>query len=415
MSWWSKLFSRKASEPSEPPEPPGRREEPRAKWLPADQNRFGVPVLDLIAVTGKLISTSTDPQRAAMAVSWTSKFVADLAPEFASAESLACELRYPAERDLPDGWLFAPSQMEQKWAIAYRDEAIYLMRSWTGVVSAVGRARRDGDEIVVERVERVDDTLSMLGDSIEIFDWILRAHALGQQVPLPIAGDAVPMLEAEPLRAFSLFGHIATCAATSWSPPPPPRALRSTSDVVTAVRNEDEARVRALVAGGASLDARSAVAGYTALHVAAIRGSVAMTQLLLELGANPNVLADRGMCVLITAVAHRAPMEMLELLAKRSAVATPNAEGFGLLHAIAETDHAEYLAWGLARGLDLEGRTRHGHTPLHVAAALGHVAALRALLAAGADREAKDPHGRTARDIAIAENKPASVSELDSG
>jgi ankyrin repeat protein len=140
-----------------------------------------------------------------------------------------------------------------------------------------------------------------------------------------------------------------------------------------------------------------------------------MTQLLLELGANPNVLADRGMCVLITAVAHRAPMEMLELLAKRSAVATPNAEGFGLLHAIAETDHAEYVAWGLARGLDLEGRTRHGHTPLHVAAALGHVAALRALLAAGADREAKDPHGRTARDIAIAENKPASVSELDSG
>src|SRR5262245_42677329 len=241
MSWWSKLFSPRQPEPKQPepkqpepeqPEPkqPERPEEPRATWVPADQNRFGVPVLDLIAVTGKLLSVSTDPKRAAMAVSWTSTLVAPLALEFASAESLPCELRYPAERDLPDGWLFAPSKMEQKWAIAYRDAAIYLMRSWTGLVAAVGRTRREGDEIVVERVELVDDLLRMFGDPIEVFDWILRAHALGQQVPLPIAKDAAPMLEAEPLKAFSLFGHVATCAATSWSPPPPPRGLRSTSD-----------------------------------------------------------------------------------------------------------------------------------------------------------------------------------------
>lgn len=102
-----------------------------------------------------------------------------------------------------------------------------------------------------------------------------------------------------------------------------------------------------------------------------------------------------------------------DLLAKHGAVVTPNADGFGLLHAIAETDHAEYLEWALARGQDLEARTKHGHTPLQVAAGLGHLAALRALLAAGADRAAKDPQGRTARDIAVAENKPAAVAALD--
>jgi ankyrin repeat protein len=64
-------------------------------------------------------------------------------------------------------------------------------------------------------------------------------------------------------------------------------------------------------------------------------------------------------------------------------------------------------------GLDLEARTRHGHTPIHVAAALGHVAALRGLLAVGADQLAKDPAGRTARDIALAEAKPASLKALD--
>jgi ankyrin repeat protein len=71
------------------------------------------------------------------------------------------------------------------------------------------------------------------------------------------------------------------------------------------------------------------------------------------------------------------------------------------------------LVWGLTRALDLEARTRHGHTPLHIAAALGHISAPRALLDAGADRAAKDPEGTTARDIATAENKPASVEALD--
>jgi hypothetical protein len=407
MSWWSRLSGGKQQ-----PEPE-RREGPRAQWVPADQNRFGIPVLDLIAVTGSLLSASKDPKNAATAMSWPSRLVADLDLPMTSAVSLPCELRYPAERDLPEGWLYVPSKMEEKWAIAHRDGAIHLIRSWTGAVGAVGRLRRDGDDVVVERVELSDDTLRMFGDPIETFDWIVRAHALGQEVPLPVAEDAARMLEATPLAVFSLFGHVATCAATRWSPPPPPRPLRSTGDVVTAVRVEDEPRIRALAAGGASLDARSPVLGYTALHVAVVKGSVPLTRLLLELGANPNTLGDRDACAQITAVVHRAPLEVLELLAKHGAIATPNADGFGLLHAIAETDHPEYLAWGLARGLDLEARTRHGHTPLHIAAALGHVSALRALLGAGADRAAKDPEGKTARDIATAENKPASVEALD--
>lgn len=409
MSWWSKILGKKPPEQRE-----GPREPPRAVWVPADQSRHRVPVLDLFAVTGKLLSTTTDPGNAATAISWASRFVADLELELPSAESLACELRYLAERDLPDGWLYVPSEMEQKWAIAYRGAAIYLIRSWTADVKAAGWVRREGDEIVVERVELADDTLRMFGDPIETFDWIVRAHALGQQVPLPVTGAAAAMLESAPLAVFSLYGHVAKCAATSWSPPPPP-PLRSTGDVVTAVREEDEARVRALVAAGASLGARSAVLGYTALHIAAVKRSVALTRLLLELGADPNVLADRNACTLIAAVVYRAPIEVLDLLAEHGAVASPNADGFGLLHAIAETDHAEYLAWGLANGQDLEARTRHGHTPLQVAAALGHVAALRALLAAGADRAAKDPEGRTARDLAVAEGKPASVAALDAG
>lgn len=410
MSWWAKIFKK--------PRPEHRGEQPRALravWVPAADNRFGVPVLDLLAVTGQLISTSSDPRSAATAMSWSSKLVADLELALTSADSLACELRYRAQRDLPDGWLYVPLQMEDKWAIAYRGATISLIRGWTGEVKAAGRVRRDGDDLVVERLDLADDTLRMFGDPIETFDWIVRAHALGQHVPLPIDREAAHELESTPLLAFSAFGHVAMCAATSWSPPPPSQPLRSTGDLVTAVRLEDEGRVRALVAGGAALDARSRVLGFTALHVAAVKGSVALTQLLLEAGADPNTLADRETCALITAVVHRAPIEVLDLLARHGAVATPNADGFGLLHAIAETDHAEYLAWGLARGLDLEARTEHGNTALQIAAGLGHIAALRTLLAAGADRAAKDAAGRTALDIAIAEGKPAAVAALERG
>jgi len=397
------------------PKPDAERgPERRASWIPAADNRFGVPILDLIAVTGDVVSTTNDPQEAARSLSWSSTLVTDLSLEMTNRGSFDCDLLYVAEATLPDGWLFTPSAMEQKWAIAYRDHAIYLLRSWTGEVKAIGRTRRDAGRLVIERIELADDTLQMFGDPIEVFDWILRAHALGDVVPLPVTSDGAAILESAPLSMFSLFGNVASCATTRWSPARPERSLRSTGDIITAVRSGQETRVSALVNAGASLDARSPVGGLTALHVAVIQGSVALTRLLLELGADPNALADGGASTLITAVVHRVPLEILDLLATHGAVATtPNADGFSLIHAIAETDHAEYIPWSRMHDLDLEARTKHGHTALHIAAALGHVTALRALIAVGADRGAKGPSGETARDIALAEGKFGSVAALD--
>ena len=82
-----------------------------------------------------------------------------------------------------------------------------------------------------------------------------------------------------------------------------------------------------------------------------------------------------------------------------------NIDGFGLLHAAAETNRPEIVAWLAGRGLALEARTARDLTPLHIACGLGHVDAARGLIAAGADVSAPSPLG-TPRQIAEKEGHP---------
>ncbi|MGD0679976.1 MAG: ankyrin repeat domain-containing protein [Polyangiaceae bacterium] len=80
---------------------------------------------------------------------------------------------------------------------------------------------------------------------------------------------------------------------------------------------------------------------------------------------------------------------------------------------LAEVNRPEPLTWLLSLGVDLEARTKNGHTPLHIAAALGHVEALEALLDAGADIGALTPSGQTARDIAKEEGKANTFGAIE--
>jgi hypothetical protein len=398
MPWWKNLFGNPA--PGDKSKATTLAKE-QAQWVPADQNRFGVPILDLIRVTGGLMSTSQDLKEAEMSVSWTSKLAGEVLMDVVPVESLACDLRYATDGDLPDGWLFIPSAMEQKWAIAYCGRRVVMLRSWTGRAVVAGHARRDGKDLVVERIDIGDPSFATFGAPVATFDWMVRAHALKQVVPLPVSEDGARLLEAMPLAVFGPFGQVATCAATTWAPTEPSAPLRSTSDLVQAVRTDRPDRVDQLAAAGVSLNARSPLGGYTALHVAAVKGSLTFTQQLLDLGANPNVPADRSASVFVTALVHKAPLDLMKVLVARGAdPSSTNADGFGALHALAEVNRPEALGLLLALGLDLEARTRHGHTPLHIAAALGHVQAVEALVAAGAAVHARAPSGQTAREIA---------------
>ena len=426
MSWWSRLkiwfggdtaapeaaddapVSPPVSPPAPQPEPPG------VSWLAADQNRFGVPVIDLTPITQNMLSTTRNPQATAKAVSWNRSIGEELSGEITVAKEHPCTLRYPAETILPDGLLYLPQKMEDKWVIAWRDGQIRMARSWTGEVLIVADARHEGDALVVDRIKVTEDNpLPIFGDPVQIFDWILRTHALGEILPLPVDSDGADLLLRVPLSVFSPFGRKAVCAAKVWDPPPPSRPLRSDGAMLRAVGTSDLARIQTLYEAGEPLSPPGTFGGYTPLHLAVLRGNVAVITLLLDLGADVNALADRAMSALVVGLVHKAPLDVLQLLVARGADPHhQNTEGFNAMHALAEINRSEVLPWLLSLGLDLETTTRHGHTAVHIAAALGHVDALNALLEAGARPDAPSPGG-TPREVATAEGKPESVSALD--
>lgn len=423
-SWWQRLKRKLGSPGSEPRREPGLESEERADapreralWLAADANRFGMPVLDLISITGQLLSVTTDPSVAARAVSWgrSSGAELDLTP-LNGVAPLTCSLRYPAEPLLGDGLLFTPQEMEHKWVIALRGQLLIAARSWTGEVAAIADVRREGHELVVERVRlREGLGLAELGDPLQIFDWLIRSHALGQSWPLPVDEQGAATLEHTPLIAMSSFGYMAKCAARSWDPPAPDRPLRSDGPLMQALRAGERECVRELLAAGAPVDAPSPTLGLRPLAVAVIQKDIELIDLLVSAGADPNLGDERGLVPLGRAVVHGGDIALLErLVAAGARTDAINHDGFGLLHAVAETNRAELVGWMLDHGVALEGRTRHDHTPLHIASALGHVEAARALLDAGADRSATSK-GQDALAIARERNQPAIVELLQQG
>jgi hypothetical protein len=412
-SWWKKIFapgSDKARAPG-----PAAPQQPRASWLAAGDrgNPFDVPMLDLMLLQDYL-ATSQDPQLAARSVSWRRSTGAELEPDgVIRLPPFACELRYPCARSLPDGILYAPPSMDEKWVLALRAGRVLAARSWTGAVEAIAETRRDGDTLVLEGLRVLESSaLRMFGPVVEVFDWLVRSHALGQRIPLPVSDEGGALLEEAPLNGFSAFGKVLFCATKSWRPPPLTRPLRSDGEVMVAARKGELAALEEAVKSGADVDAPGTFAGYTALHLAIVRKDLALFDALLRLGANPAAMADRQTHALSIAVVHKAPMPIFEALARSALdLAAPNEDGFTALHAAAEVSFPEIVPWLVQHGLSMDARTKHGHTPLHVACGLGHREVAESLLAAGANPHAASPGG-TPLDVAKAENKPALVELL---
>lgn len=126
--------------------------------------------------------------------------------------------------------------------------------------------------------------------------------------------------------------------------------------------------VEDLASDAALATARSAD-GYTALHFAAFFGKSEAARLLLDAGAEVNVVSDNEMRV------------------------QP-------LHSAAAGRHHEVCRVLLTAGADVDATQQHGYTPLHAAAQHGDVELVELFLSAGADPAAALDDGATPADLA---------------
>src|SRR5262245_31849226 len=95
---------------------------------------------------------------------------------------------------------------EEKWVLALRGGGL-AARSLTGSVAVIARLQRNGGEVHVHGLQIAKTSgLEVLGDPVQMFDWLVRSHALKQVVPLPVSDDGAGWLEVQPHVAFSLFG-----------------------------------------------------------------------------------------------------------------------------------------------------------------------------------------------------------------
>lgn len=380
------------------------RSRPQAHWLEPDDpgNPFGVRLLDLMSNL-QMLSTTQDPALAARAVSWKPGMQRDVEVDI-EGETRRCALRYPAARELPDGMLYRPEQMEDKWVIALRDGRLAIARSWTGDTKAVAAARHVGDALELDSVTFTEGSgFEALGDPVAAFDWVIRSHALGARIPFPASAEGADVLSKAPLAGFSIHGRQLFCAAVDYEPGSPSGCLFSDGDLAAAVCSGDAEGVREALAAGAPVNAPTRFSdGAPVLHLALMLHPE-LVELLLDAGADVNAATRRGSTPLMAAASSGAERAVLDRLLSAGAEQTATDEaGFTAAHVAAQFGRVNVLEALVDHDASLSAATKGGLTPLHVAAGLGNVEVVEWIVGRGVDPRTPSPLGDP---LAIAEKE----------
>ncbi|MEL6548273.1 MAG: hypothetical protein AAFQ82_26845, partial [Myxococcota bacterium] len=208
MSWWKRMFGRGSTEASEADEA-GSSNEPgaseRAEWMEAGApgNPYDLRILNLM-VTQSIMATSSDPAAASRAASWGASTGEELDPTHVLAQpAQPCALEFPCASVLPNGLLYAPPSMDQKWVLAWRDGHLLIARSWTGEVDAVLVGEKKNERLSFSAVHLSAESPLRVDNSVEVLDWLIRCHALDEKHPYPADEGQADLFENVPLTAFS--------------------------------------------------------------------------------------------------------------------------------------------------------------------------------------------------------------------
>lgn len=354
---------------------------PELHWIEAADNPWGVRVLDVRPVTLGMLSSSSDPQCAANAISFGQEdgitFIGEDPP---SSRVIEASLHFPIDRILADGVLFIPREMEHKWAIFYHRGEIICVRSWLRKVQLIARLEQHPDSINITEVQGTfggEDEEPEL--TIRILDYLLRSHCLGTVYPAPLPPGAEDNPRDAALLCMNMFGNRA------W--------------VATPYRIE-------------RLDPDQPLRTHSLLHIAVARGDVAAIDKHLAAGMPIDLLAGDGLAPLHWAIASNDPAIMTLLLDRGSPVDVRSDEGATPLMNAIQSGSLEKVALFLDRGADVNLCDGRGFTALHRAAEMGHIEIAKLLLDRGALPN-PEAEGHTPRSLAEGREQKEIVAILD--
>ncbi|MGE0129959.1 MAG: ankyrin repeat domain-containing protein [Blastocatellales bacterium] len=195
-------------------------------------------------------------------------------------------------------------------------------------------------------------------------------------------------------------------------------------DLIAAAKKGDAEAVKSLIAKGANVNARTNY-GATALHFAADRGHLEVIKVLVEAGADVNAKDDFYKMPPLSMAMMRRHKDVIAYLqqaasAKKDAAQLPQpaqpatalapaktadpALNNELLSAAKKGDAAAVKSL-LAKGADVNAKTRYNQTPLMFAAQHGHIEIVKTLLDAGADLNVTDTFYKSVTALSAAADK----------
>lgn len=353
---------------------------PDIPWIDAEKSPWGVPVLDLRAVTLRMKSASKDQSAAANLASISQddgQHFRDIVPE--SYIEFERPLRYLVDGDrVADGVLFSPSEMEHKWAAFVYEGRISFVRSWQhDVVIAADLQIEDGIAQIFGQHGSLPGDQSPAHQRL-LLGYLIRSHCLRQFYPVPITESEAADPKSVAMQCMSLFGKIAITATHHPLPDDTPdNTLRSNSLLHISIARNDGDEVKRQLEAGVPVDL-IAQDGLATMHWALVTEDDSMLRLLIENGASIDMRSSEGATPLMNAVQGEQLEIMQLLLAGGADVNAIDNRGFTSLHRACEMGKVFVAKILLENGADPNVEAE-GHTPRSLAEARGEKGILQLL------------------------------------
>ena len=158
------------------------------KWLEADQNPYGIRVLDCRSLTSQIVSSSKDKTIVDQFLQLRTLPVESIAGQLPDQPvKLSCSLQYPPMDKLENGLNYRAELMEDKWDIFLHDGYLYFARSWSGLLHFRARIEFGGTEATVTSIEADSEIVGGdAGMAIQEVDFLIKSHLFCFECPHPL-------------------------------------------------------------------------------------------------------------------------------------------------------------------------------------------------------------------------------------